>query len=84
MATIRIIGLINGQPTEHDGKYVVRYDPRGCMETNRIILETTTNKAFAQYFPTAREAIECWRWAVGTREDGKPNRPLTAWSVEIA
>ena len=83
MKVIRLIGLVNGCPTEHDGKFLRRYDPRGCQESNRIILESTGDKAFAQVFETAGEALECWKWAEGVRADGRPNRPLTAWSIEI-
>ena len=46
----------------------------------------TTDLAKAKRFPTFTAAMECWK-AQSTlapmRPDGKPNRPLTAWSVTV-
>ena len=84
MITMKIIGLINGQPSKHDGRWVAHYDPSQCEVTNRIVLETTDDIAQAKGFDTASEAMEYWRWQVGIRSDGKPNRPLTAWTIELS
>jgi len=77
MAHLRIIGLATGQPTEHDGRYLVDYDHK------EDCLITTDDPAKARQFQSAIEAIELWRAEYGLRLDGKPNRPLTAYSVEI-
>lgn len=89
---IRIVGLINGQPTAYDGQFLVEYDPsRDGAEpgTGRPMLAhivTTPDLDKATRWE-AGQALEVWR-AVDSRNpvrpDGKPNRPLTAFSVEIA
>jgi hypothetical protein len=38
----------------------------------------------AQKFDTMAEAMELWRTSIGTRADGKPDRPLTAYSITFA
>lgn len=46
----------------------------------------TTDKQQAKTFRSTREAFEFYRQdsqAVPLRPDGKPNRPLTAYTVEI-
>lgn len=43
----------------------------------------TADEAKALVFPDAAAALECWRKAHGMRWDGRPNRPLTAFTVEI-
>ncbi len=83
MPRLKLIGTAVGQPTEHDGRWLVEYDPSMALTEDRIVLKTTDQEAEAKVFPTGREALECWRLPVGVRPDGKPNRPLTAWTVEI-
>jgi hypothetical protein len=44
----------------------------------------TPDPAKAKRFPTRDAAMECWRarsTLVPTRPDGRPNRPMTAYSV---
>lgn len=81
MATIRIIGLANGEKSEFgfEGQYIVKHEPP-------FIFETTWYKFEAKQFPSAVEAVEYWQAVDPTnpiRPDGKPNRPLTAFTVEI-
>lgn len=86
MPRIKIIGLANGEPTEFDGKYVKAYDPTyhpAGQQYDGGILEVTEDPADALTFADAGAALACWQRSHGTREDGKPNRPLTAWTVEI-
>ena len=87
MATIKIIGLINGQPTEFDGKYLVEYDPTPTEDERGefVHLVVTDDRAEALQFPSTAEAYECWRAVSkkGPRADGMPDRPLTAYCVEI-
>lgn len=55
------------------------YDGRGHVELTRDISQALT-------FRDKLAAFECWRQQSKRRplrDDGKPNRPLTAWSVEI-
>lgn len=46
----------------------------------------TPDVAKAKRFPTRDAAMECWRaqsTLVPMRSDGKPNRPMTAYSVTV-
>lgn len=67
------------------GLYVKHYDPSGGNGNGDI--QTTTNRAEAKEFADKGHAFEYWRAQSTThpwRPDGKPNRPLTAFTVEIA
>lgn len=59
-------------------------DPRIAYPTGD--LTTTTDPTLAMVFPTFEAAWEVWR-AQSTRTplrpDGKPNRPMTAMTVEL-
>lgn len=86
MPSIKLIGLSNGEDTQFDGKFVKLYDPHYCPDGEQYDggkLEVTPNRDEALEFPDAKAAIEYWRQSHGIRPDGKPNRPLTAFSVEI-
>jgi hypothetical protein len=48
------------------------------------ILRTSPDPAEALKFKDAKAALEFWRWQNGIRPDGKPNRPLMAFTVELA
>jgi hypothetical protein len=89
-ATIQIIGLISGIPTPFDGQYIVEYDPeRDGKDPDGLPmwchLVTTPNRTDALHLSN-HDAVELWR-QVSQREplraDGRPNRPLTAFTVEI-
>jgi hypothetical protein len=46
----------------------------------------TTDASKAKRFPTLRDALEYWKrpsTLVPLRDDGKPNRPLSALSIEF-
>jgi hypothetical protein len=88
---IRILGLISGVQTTYDGQYVVEYDPgRPGVEpgTERVMmchLVATPALADATRFSVTK-AFELWRSVDPenpVRSDGLPNRPLTAFNVEI-
>ena len=85
---IKLIGLINGGSTPFDGQYLVEYDPtRQGVDPNgdpmyaHIVCTPDPAKALQLTFA---EAAELWQKSAGTRWDGKPNRPITAFSVEIS
>lgn len=91
---LKLLGLINGPETSHDGRYLKAYDPEWLdapirdENGERLIrtLETTDNIAEAIQFATAGDALECWRKISPNRPvrlDGKPNRPLTAYTCEM-
>jgi hypothetical protein len=73
-----------GQSSNHDGRYLETFDPDGNQGRGRIT--STPDLAAALQFDTAEQAMEMWRkqsTAHPLRQDGHPNRPLTAYSCEI-
>lgn len=92
MHTIQIIGLRNRAPTPFDGQWLVEYDPdqRGVDPEGEPMLAhvvTTPDRANARLFEDAADAMHEWQrvsktWPV--RQDGKPNRPLAAFTVQIS
>ena len=90
MTRIKIVGLGAGGETPFDGKYLAEYDPKkpgvdpnGRPMTAHVVCTEDPEKALV--FPSAVEALEKWREPSGhIRWDGKPDRPLTAFTVEVA
>jgi len=80
---IYLIATTSGEPTEFDGKYVMDYDPTYVHPKGYDggILAVTSDPAEAMQFPDMASAIDKYRESYGLREDGRPNRPLTAWTV---
>lgn len=71
-------------PCNFAGHYLQWYDPDG--NENRPLAIFTPKREDAKLFPTMREAMAEWnrvRTVDPVRADGKPNKPLTALSVEI-
>lgn len=74
--------------TEHDNEYIKSFDPYHPDEFNlgNGLLITTKSLKDAKMFDTPMEAMEFWKQqspTVPLRTDGKPNRPLTAFSIEM-
>jgi len=66
------------------GQWLKSYDPEAFK--GRGTAEWTDNPSEAMRFPSAIEAMRCWQQTSRTRPlrgDGKPNRPLTAFSIEV-
>lgn len=64
------------------GMWLHRYDPDAFDGRGQIVF--TPLKSEAQRFPSMIEAMACWKQPstrVPLRDDGKPNRPLTAFTV---
>ena len=80
---ILLVGTVDGELTEFDGKYLKAYDPTYVHPDGYDggILEVTSNLREAMRFPNLRAALETYRQSFGTRADGQPNRPLTAWTI---
>jgi hypothetical protein len=90
LTVIRILGLADGGATPYDGQYLVDFDPSrdGIDAWGRPMkahLVTTPDPAQALHL-SAVDAHRLWV-AVDRRNprrsDGKPNRPLTAFTVVI-
>jgi ribosome modulation factor len=81
-----LVGLANGDASPLEGEYLVEYDPPAMRADGRGYeggtIATSRDITKAIQFEDAGALLECWRKANGTRPDGKPNRPLTAYTVE--
>lgn len=72
-------GTTEGLPV---GCYLLTYDPEA--NDGNGMASWTPDPAQAMTFPTAEEAVACYRAVLHSRparQDGKPNRPLTMFSV---
>jgi len=85
---IRLLRYATGESSRVDGEYVLDYEPASMDESgiyrNDGTLITTPDVLRAKQFETTAEAFLYYAKSNGVRPDGKPNRPLTAWHVEIA
>lgn len=80
---ILIVGSPLGDADEHTLRYLSFYDPN-VGDHGRI--ETTDDIGSALVFDDVGAAHECWKQVNRNRPvrpDGKPNRPLTAYTVEF-
>lgn len=76
------IHLGNFNPAE-PGDYLVRWDLDARDGRGEAVWSPDINEAYR--FPHPIEALRAWRSQSKvrpTREDGKPNRPLMAYTVE--
>lgn len=88
---IKLLERVDGKETEHTGRYLVYANPDthaadGTYDGGTLI--TTEYPQHAQLFADAGAALEYWRTPVTCachrlRSDGKPNRPLTAYTATI-
>jgi len=89
---VRLLALSDGSLHEQSFQYVIAYNPDlhredGAYDGGDLI--TTFDPAAAARFATIEEAMALWRaqpscGCHATRPDGCPNRPLTAFNVEIS
>lgn len=81
-----VIQIIHGtiMATPHDGRYLASYDLDA--RDGRGDITSTEDPAAAIRFPNFQAALRTY-WAISARyprrPDGKPNMPLTAYSVEF-
>lgn len=81
---MRILGNADGSPCLIGGLLVRDFDPDAY--DGRGDVEVTADVDVARKFPNHEVAIIFWRQASNVmplRDDGKPNRPLTAYTVEM-
>lgn len=86
---LEFLALADGTRDEHCGRYLFFYSAEphllnGEYDGGRFI--TTDSLLDAQKFDTPTDAIEAWKTPAtcachGIRPDGKPNRPLTKYTV---
>lgn len=74
----------DGEMTPYDGMYLRRYTPESHDGRGHALWTTDPDQAvpFASIME-AREAWMCVPITRPTRDDGKPNRPLTAYTIAI-
>lgn len=73
----------DGTPCPAAGQYLTYYDPDAGG--GRGAFRTSSRPELAIRFTDAGHAHDCWTQqsrAFPLRRDGKPNRPLTAFTVE--
>ena len=66
----------------HVGGYVTRYEPFESKKGGQWIW-TDSRIEKAIHFRDFAQAHEFWTTAIGVRPDGKPDRPLTIYHVQI-
>lgn len=81
---MRIISDALGEPSMHDGLYLksVTFE---VDELGGCFIETTPNPQQAHQFKSTSELLATWKRqsvVCPLRDDLKPNRPLTAWTIE--
>jgi hypothetical protein len=86
---LRLVGRIDRRPTGSDGRFVVDYDPRltGPPALENYKLVTTPDITKARGFPDRVEATDYWKQVCPNRprrDDGRPHRPLAAFTVVLA
>lgn len=83
MYVIRSIGLADGRPM-HNGEFLSFWDPDGNNGRGLFVWTPDPNKA-AKYTTKAQVVEEYLlpSLSVPLRPDGEPNRPLTAFSIEV-
>lgn len=84
--TMKIEGNAAGGKSDFDGQYVVEYDPSLHLpggEYDGGLLRTSVSLLEAKKFKDLGELFEYYGQSYGTRPDGKPNKPLTAFNIEV-
>jgi hypothetical protein len=74
-------------PSPFDGQYLVEYDPSipGYDPGGEVMLchlATTPDRDKAKKFSSFVDVMIEWKRQHGLREDGKPNRPLTSFTMK--
>lgn len=80
---MKIVGLADGWPTTADGRYLRWCDVDARGGQGEVF--TTSDKNEAMEFKSTWELLEYWRrqsTVTPLRPDRKPNRPLTAYTIE--
>lgn len=86
IVVMQIVGLASGEHHPFDRMYVKEFDPSvrrddGSYDGGRLVVVSTPEEA--RTFADQTEALEYWKQSYGIRPDGEPNRPLTAFTVNV-
>lgn len=84
MFVIKILSGAGGMKTPLDGKYVKGFDPDAFDGRGNVT--GTPTREHAMQFPEAGEAFLFWTTQSTVRPmrpDGKPNRPMTAYTINV-
>jgi hypothetical protein len=84
MVALKIIERADQGPTSVGGCFVKSVDFNAFEGRGHVTV--TLKRRRAKEFPDFKAALEYWQTIsteVPVRPDGKPNRPLTAYTVEI-
>lgn len=79
-----LAGMPDGSPTDHDGAYLKDFDFEAGIGRGEV--ELTANLEEAMKFDDAVSALKFYQTQPKCkpfREDGRPNRPLTATNWEM-
>lgn len=83
---IELMATADGRPIRVP-TFVRSYDPNGIAGQELIgLLTVTRDPSEALRFPDQVAAWMCWKQTstvMPTRPDGRPNRPLTAWTIRV-
>jgi hypothetical protein len=81
---IRILAKASGGYDLACGQYLSKYDPNGYEGRGKFQTTPWPNEAMA--FPDQEAAMRFWKQQSKVkplRADGQPNRPLTAYTIEV-
>lgn len=84
MYALQVIRLASGPPGPEAGQFVQDFDPDAHDGLGMATL--TPDRHEAKTFASKMDAFRFWMTQSTlrpTRDDGKPNRPLTAYSIEV-
>lgn len=82
LVRIRVLGIGSTTPFEED-RWVESYDPEGHDGRGDAILTGSRDRALVLPVADALDLYRAVPAARPTRPDGKPNRPLSAFTVEF-
>lgn len=81
---MRVVGFADGRPTPLAGQYLRSYFLE--VPATAVMGEFTRDPEQAMKFDSVVDLFNAWRtqrmYDGGLRPDGKPDRPLTAYSIE--
>jgi hypothetical protein len=81
---MKLYSLAHEPNTLYPNKFLKSFDPDG--NNGRGEYDTARDLSEAQLFITAKDAINLWQTVSKLRPfrpDGEPNKPLTAFNIEI-